>query len=246
VTRAFGRSCLAAFLGVLLLALLAPAAPGAAPAVATPTPLPAGELIAQPVAIGPVVDGRVDAAWAGAPTLRIPLVWGARGTVHALDVELRALRTTQAVYFLAQWRDAAPPVPANTTANKLTLHWSLDAPAGSSPPACNVACHTAYADGAGRLAYMHAETIPPGSDEALPAAGGWRNGLWTLEWSRPLISDNPFDLQFTDLSRGYPFFVKIFERVEGRPDPVSATYRLVFRPVAPGPPATATRAAGGR
>jgi hypothetical protein len=202
-------------------------------------------LVVRQATTAPIVDGRADASWAGALPLRIPLIWGIRGTRHALDVELRALRTSQAIYFLARWHDVVPPGPADATANRFTLHWSIDTPAGSPPPACDVACHTAYSDGAGRLAYMHAETIPPGSAEALPAAGGWNDGVWTLEWGRALVNNNPYDLQFTDLSRGYPFFLKVFERVEGRPDPVSATYRLVFGPSDAGPVAASTRTAGG-
>jgi hypothetical protein len=230
-------------LSVLLLATgaaeAAPMAPGLTPAAAstgmpheaagTPGPAVAGELVAAPAVGAPVVDGRVEAVWARARPLGMPLTWGIRGTTHALDVELRALYTSNAIYFLAQWRDAAPSGPVDETANKLTVHWDIDTPAGIPAPACNVACHTAYVDGAGRLAYLHAETIPSGSDEALPAAGAWKDGAWTLEWSRRLVNDNPYDLQFTDLSLSYPFFVKIFERVEGRPDPVSAPYRLVFQ-----------------
>jgi len=211
--------------------------------MATPAPLASDQLVVKQAMTEPVVDGRVDAAWAGAQPLRIPLTWGIRGTRHALDIELRALYTAQAIHFLALWREAAPAGPADATANKLTLHWSIDTPAGSPAPACNVACHTAHSDSAGRVAYMHAETIPPGGDEDLPAAGGWQDGVWTLEWSRPLINDNPYDLQFADLRRGYPFFVKIFERVEGRPDPVSATYLLVFQASPPGA-AAPTRTAG--
>jgi hypothetical protein len=189
----------------------------------------AGELVARRTDAGPIVDGRVDAAWAGAVPLRGSLTWGIRGTEHALDIELRALYTPETLYFLAQWPEATPSGPADATANKLTVHWQIETPAGSPPPACDVVCHSAFADGQRRLAYILAETIPPGSDEALPAAGGWRDGVWTLEWSRPLVSDNPYDLQFTDLSRSYSFFVKVFEGVEGRPDPVSAPYVLVFR-----------------
>jgi hypothetical protein len=185
--------------------------------------------VAAPAMNAPAVDGRVDAVWARAHPLRMPLTWGIRGTAHALDVELRALYTSDAIYFLAQWRDAAPSRPADETANKLTLHWDIDTPAGAPAPACNVACHTAYVDGAGRLAYLDAETIPPGSDEALPAAGAWKDGAWTVEWSRRLVDDNAYDLQFTDLNVSYPFFVKIFERNENRPDPVSATYWIVFQ-----------------
>jgi hypothetical protein len=222
------------------------ATPVAKPAVETPAPAAAGSLTVQRTADAPVVDGQVDSVWAGSEPLRVPLTWGIRGTEHALDVELRALHTSKAIYFLAQWPDAMPSGPGDATANKLTLHWSIDTPAGSPPPACDVACHTAFTDGPGHLAYIHSQTIPSGSYEALPAAGGWRDGAWTLEWSRPLVNDDPYDLQFTDLSRGHLFFVKIFARVEGRADPVSAPYQLVFQPSNPGPAPATPRTAGSK
>ena len=84
--------------------------------------------------------------------------------------------------------------------------------AGQPPPACEVACHTAHVTGNGDLAYIHAETIPPGGAPALPASGGWHDGVWAISWSRPLRNSNPYDLQFDDLDRGYGFFVKVFQR----------------------------------
>ena len=114
-------------------------------------------------------------------------------------------------------------------ANKLTVHWTLPPPApGLAAPACDVACHTAYADQTGRIVDLQAETIPPGADEALPAAGAWRDGVWTVEWSRPLHSANANDLQFTDLHAAYPFFVKVFEGDATRADPVSPLRMMVF------------------
>jgi hypothetical protein len=49
-----------------------------------------------------------------------------------------------------------------------------------------------------------------------------------VAWSRPLISANAYDLQFDDLSAAYPFFVKVFMRTDGQPDPVSEPQALVF------------------
>ena len=114
-------------------------------------------------------------------------------------------------------------------ANKLTVHWTLPPPAaGLAPPACEVACHTAYANDAGHIVDLQAETIPPGANEALPVAGAWRDGTWTVEWNRPLHSANANDLQFTDLTASYPFFIKIFEGDAERADPVSSLHVMVF------------------
>jgi len=175
----------------------------------------------------PTVDGLVEDAWAEAAPLRASLTWGIDGAEHALDVELRALHTGQAIYFLAQWAGQPPSGEPGTASNKLTLHWRIP-DAAARRLDCDIACHTAFADGDGRFVYANAETIPQGGSEALPAAGGWEEGVWTLEWSRPLLDGNPFDLQFDDLDASYTFMVKVFEGIEGRPDPVSERYALIF------------------
>jgi hypothetical protein len=249
VIRPFARACR---VGFVLLLLLAAGCTASAPRPSTPAPVTVVTLVPQPavetpaaaapgslmveqIPAAPIVDGQVDSVWASAVPLRVPLTWGIRGTEHAMDVELRALHTSEAIYFLVQWPDATPSIPGDATANMLTLHWSIDTPAGIPPPACDVACHTVFTDAQGRLAYIHSQTIPSGIEDALPAGGGWKDGAWTLEWSRLLVNDNPYDLQFTNLSRGYPFFVKVFKRVEDRPDPVSAPYLLIFEPPERGP-----------
>ena len=58
----------------------------------------------------------------------------------------------------------------------------------------------------------------------------WDGATWTLEWSRTMINENPFDLQFDDPDAAYSFLVKVFEGIEGRPDPVSERHILVFQP----------------
>jgi hypothetical protein len=190
-----------------------------------------GRLMARRVASPPVIDGQVDSFWASTVPLQLPLTWGLDGTEHALDVELRALHTDEAVYFLAQWPSGPPSGEENTVFNKFTVHWRIpQLEASAQRLDCTVACHTAFANGEGRFVYANAETIPQGGSEALSAAGGWHAGTWTLEWSRPLVNTNPFDLQFVDLDQDYIFFVKVFQRVEGRPDPVSERHLLVFQP----------------
>ena len=206
-------------------------------ATATHTPVQedaAGRLVSRWTDAPPEIDGQAEEVWAAAELLRLPLTWGWEGTEHALDVELRSLHTDQALYFFAQWpgkapADGTPDSELSTVSNVLTLHWRIPDPAAQRLD-CAVACHTAFADGAGRLAYANAETIPQGGSAALDAAGGWEAGTWTVEWSRPLINGNPYDLQFDDLALGYSFRVKVFKRVEGRPDPVSKRHLVVFSP----------------
>ena len=203
-------------------------------ASATPETLAAGtvgNLVSRHVASPPEVNGHADAAWAESVPLQLSLTWGLDGTEHALDMELQSLHTGEAVYFRAMWPGEPPSGEENTVFNRVTVHWRItESEEAAKGLACTVACHTAFTDGRGRFVYANAETIPQGGYEALPVAGGWSAGTWTLEWSRPLVNGNPFDLQFTDLDQTYPFLVKLFERIEGRPDPVSERYGLVFQP----------------
>jgi hypothetical protein len=94
--------------------------------------------------------------------------------------------------------------------------------------ACTVGCHTVTASGDGRLVGIRSETIPPGLEEDLPAAGGWSAAAsgWLLEWSRPKVSPSPYDQDLHDPDRGYRFFVKLFLGLEDRPDPVSDVHEL--------------------
>jgi hypothetical protein len=229
----------------LLLALLAvgcavktatfpTATPSPGPAF-TPSPLPgpfstseamasdvAGRLVVRRVTAPPVIDGQVEAVWEMAESLQLSLTRG-----RDIHLDLRALWANETIYFLAQWLGGSPSGEENTLFNTLTIHWRIpDAEARRLD--CAVACHTAFADGQGRFVFANAETIPQGGGEALPLAGSWRAGTWTLEWSRSLVNGNPFDLQFDDLDEGYLFSVKVFERIQGQPDAVSPLHRLVF------------------
>lgn len=186
-------------------------------------------LISRRAAQAPVVDGQEDCIWSCAVPVAIPLTWGRHGQDYALDVKLRSLYTEQAVYFLAEWLGEPPDPEQPVVSNRLTLHYDIPEPEfGAADRMCLVACHTAFTDNVGHLVYFSAETIPPGRTDPLSAAGGWNDGVWKLEWSRELLVDNRFDLQFQDLDRTYPFFVKLFAWQEGRPDPASADCSLVF------------------
>jgi hypothetical protein len=209
---------------MLLLALLRYGGAGMAqPARAAPT------LVSRRAAQPPVVDGQEDCMWSCAVPLSIPLTLGRHGQQHAVDVELRSLYTDEAIYFLAEWPAERSGDEQAVVRNQLTIHFDSPEPEpGAADRMCLVACHTAFADNAGRLAYLSAETIPPGRTDPLPAAGGWNAGVWRMEWSRELVVDNRFDLQFQDLEQSYRFFVKVFRWEEGQPDPVSADCLLVF------------------
>lgn len=207
---------------------VSPTALAAAVQETTETDQP-GQLVSLRTEIPPLIDGQVDESWSATSPLQVPLTWGMGSSEHALDVELRSTHTDETISFLAQWAGEPPSGQENTTANRLTVHWRIPEKAAQYLD-CTVVCHTASVDGNGHLAYANTETIPQGGSDPLEAAGGWFAGIWTFEWSRPLISANPFDLQFDDLDQVYTFMVKVFERVEGRPDPVSERHQLVFQP----------------
>lgn len=52
---------------------------------------------------------------------------------------------------------------------------------------------------------------PSGSRSDILAKGVWRNGYWTVEFSRKLNTGHPDDIAFTQLSTSYNFGVSIFE-----------------------------------
>jgi hypothetical protein len=183
--------------------------------------------------LSPVMDGMVEAEWEQAPLLTVPLHYGLHGDEQAGALELRSLHDAGHVYFLARWPAETSGGEPDTWRNLMTIHWRLVDPGqvsgeatGSDGLACTVGCHTATVDGQGRLVGIRPETIPPGSSEDLPSGGGWSDGEWRLEWSRPKISDSPYDQSLADPEQGYRFFVKLFLGWEGQPDPVSNIHEL--------------------
>lgn len=178
----------------------------------------------------PVVDGDFEAQWKYSVPLELPLTWGWDGEGVALRAELRSLHTDEMVCFGARWSGQPPSSENGATLNRLTIHWQIPdwQIEDRGHLDCTVVCHTAFADDKGRISYMNAETIPQGGSAGLLSAGQWRSDVWTVEWCRPLRSDNPYDVQFTTLDAEYPFRVKVFERIEGQPDPVSGLTFLRF------------------
>jgi hypothetical protein len=181
----------------------------------------------------PVMDGAIEAVWQQAPTLLAPLHYGLHGQEPAGEVEIRSLHDQDNVYFLARWPAATPGGEPGAWRNLLTVHWRLVDPGlvsgestGSDGLACTVACHTATADGEGHLVGIRNETIPPGLDDDLASGGAWGESEWLVEWSRARTSSSPYDQHITDPDRAYRFFVKLFEGLEGRADPVSDVHEL--------------------
>ena len=187
------------------------------------------ELVAYLVDQPPDIDGLVEPMWESVPAVAVPLTPEGQDTQQPLVVTVHAAYDSERLYLLARWPEAQPATTAGA-ANKLTIHWSV------VPDFihCSAACHTAYVDAQRRVQNLQAETIPQGGDEPLPAAGGWENGEWIVEWSRPLRSGNPYDLQMVDLHLDYPFQVKVFEHKMNQPDPMSGVLLLRFAPAREG------------
>jgi hypothetical protein len=180
-----------------------------------------------------VVDGAIEAAWDQAWPLTAPMHYGLHGKEPAGAIELRSLHDAETVYFLARWPAQTPGGKPGVWRNLLTVHWRLVDPGqvsgestGSEGLACTVGCHTATVDGEGHLIGIRGETIPPGLGDDLPAAGGWSEREWLLEWSRPRVSPSPYDQNLVDTEEGYRFFVKLFLSLEDRPDPTSDVHEL--------------------
>jgi hypothetical protein len=72
---------------------------------------------------------------------------------------------------------------------------------------------------------------PKGSRGDVDAKGEWRNGRWTLEIGRKLVTtDKAHDVQFNDLNETYSFGIAVFDNdgmnVHTRPlDPVALTFK---------------------
>lgn len=184
----------------------------------------------------PALDGTVEPLWEQARALEVQLHYGLHGSEEAGTVELRSLHDASQVYFLARWRAEVPGGDPDAWRNLMTVHWRLRDPgevsgdsSGSDGLACTVGCHTATVDGQGNLVGIRTETIPPGLSEYLPAGGGWSPAEWLFEWSRPKQSESPYDQDLDDPDAAYPFFVKLFLGIDGKPDPVSDVHELRLR-----------------
>ena len=181
----------------------------------------------------PTMDGVMEDAWEQAQPATLPLHYGLHGREPAGSIEVRSLHDDERVYFLARWPSETPGGEPGVWRNLLTIHWRLVDPGlvsgastGSEGLACTVACHTATTDGQGNLVGIRGETIPPGIDDDLPSGGGWAQGEWLVEWSRPRISESPYDQNLVDPEQSYRLFVKLFQGIEGHADPVSDVHEL--------------------
>lgn len=61
------------------------------------------------------------------------------------------------------------------------------------------------------------EVLAPfvGSRGDISAKGVWSNGMWTLEEKRALVTNNPDDIQFKDVTKGYFFAISVHDNGDG-------------------------------
>ena len=70
----------------------------------------------------------------------------------------------------------------------------------------------------GDKAPLYRHVKPEGSRADVRAKGVWRDGMWTVEFARKLVTGNADDIQF-DVSRIYQFGVSRFEVAGRRKNP---------------------------
>lgn len=57
---------------------------------------------------------------------------------------------------------------------------------------------------------------PTGSRGDLDGGATWKDGVWTVEMGRPLVTDNEDDVQFDDLERSYDFGISTMNNTAGK------------------------------
>ena len=123
-------------------------------------------LLAAKVTAAPALDGTVDAAWSAAPALTVKAVGGKNLPGGSTEVTLRAVYTTDTVYFLLQYKDETNSVRRGPWVkqadgswqklkdpndkggdnnlyyeDKMALIWNISSPAFEAK-GCMSACHT--------------------------------------------------------------------------------------------------------
>lgn len=63
----------------------------------------------------------------------------------------------------------------------------------------------------------------------IPAKGLWKDGKWTLEWSRKLSTGSKYDVDFSNLNRSYPFGVATFNNEQWDHSYSLGVFQLVFK-----------------
>ena len=170
-------------------------------------PVPAGRgmtLTAMPIAPAATNPSLADVeqAWRQATPLDLRL----SGSL-TLTVQMRAVYSPRAIYFWLRWPDNLVGTGAtNIQQQRSTVTWRRATTIGG----CAIVCHASSSSGA-RIdnVQMVAPDIDAQSFTVL--LDQWRDGWWTLGYSRPLRTSSPVDVQFTDRERTYHFGIDVAE-----------------------------------
>lgn len=168
-------------------------AASASSALLIAAPLPAGESLTPTAA-------QIEQGWQQATPLNVPL---AGGTVTGIQVT--AVYSARAIYFRLHWPESVQTVPAPAVhQQQTTVTWKRAEAIGG----CAVVCHVSFS--AGRR-IDNLQVVAPDVTAAPFAVilDQWRDGWWTLGYSRPLVTADVEDIQFSDLRRTYPFGLDI-------------------------------------
>ena len=162
-------------------------------------------LIAAPLSADTAVSPSVAAieqAWQQATPLNVPLAGGAITTM-----QVTAVYSAQAVYFRLHWPESLQNVPAPTVQQQqATMTWKRAEAIGG----CAVVCHVSFSAGR-RIDNMQVVAPDVTAAPFTVILDEWQDGWWTLGYSRPLVTPDVEDIQFSDLSRTYPFGLDIAE-----------------------------------
>jgi|GEM_PF-2172092 len=180
--------------------------------------------LAQPVATLPPTIGTDDGRWQGAAPFYLPLHSGSHGPLTPEEIELRALYDESTIAFRARWRGAATA----QMNERFVLVWHKDSLPGQRGQDCATACHVAQSNNKGDIQTIIPSFVPAGREESLPTQAVWRDGVWTLVWSRPLRSSEVRDIQFVDLSQRYRVRAKVFLDLNQKPDLLTEDTYLTF------------------
>ena len=180
--------------------------------------------MAQPVAALPPAISPEDEGWDEAAPLNLPLHAGSHGPLTDEVIELRALYDETSIAFRTRWQGAA----SAQMNERFALIWHKDELPGQRGQDCTTGCHVAQSNSNGDIQTVVPSFIPAGREESMPTQAIWRDGLWTLTWSRPLRSSEARDIQFVDLSRRYRVRAKVFLDLNQKPDLLTEDTYLTF------------------
>ena len=167
----------------------------AASALLVAAPLPAGVREAPTAA-------EVEQAWQQATPLNVALAGGL-----VTGIQVSAVYSAQVVYFRLHWPEALNNVPApSVQQQQATMTWKRAEAIGG----CAVVCHVSFSAGK-RIDNLQVVAPDVTAAPFTVILDQWQDGWWTLGYSRPLVTADVEDIQFSDLRRTYPFGLDIAE-----------------------------------